>query len=83
MRPVSRKVTRDGLYKELLSLAAPLQRLLRSVQIHLSRQQARKSPGQHLLLPSTVHLLFPVLQGLLTQPSLLPGCDFAFMILDS
>jgi hypothetical protein len=83
MRPVSRKVTRDGLYKELLSLAAPLQRLLRSVQIHLSRQQARKAPTQHLLLPSTVHLLFPVLKGLLTQPSLLPGCDFAFMILDS
>ena len=83
MRPVSRKVTRDGLYKELLGLGAPLQRLLRSVQIYLSRQQARKSPTQHLLLPSTVHLLFPVLQGLLTQPSLLPGCDFTFMILDS
>lgn len=88
LRPLARRETQDVLYKEMLGLGAPLQRLLRTVQTHLSRmqsqqQQQHKLPRQHALLPSTVHLLFPVLRGLLGMPTLLPGCDFTFMVLDS
>lgn len=86
LRPLARRETQDVLYKELMGLGAPLQRLLRTVQTHLSRTQSQhqhKLPKQHALLPSTVHLLFPVLKGLLSMPTLLPGCDFTFMVLDA
>jgi hypothetical protein len=88
LRPLARRETQDVLYKEMLGLGAPLQRLLRTVQTHLSRtqsqsQQQHRQPKQHALLPSTVHLLFPVLRGLLGMPTMLPGCDFAFMVLDA
>ena len=89
LRPLTRKETIQGLYKEMLVLAAPVQRLLRTVQTHLSRlqshshQEDKRATKEHLLLPSTVHLLYPVLKGLLGMPTILPGCDFAFMVLDS
>jgi hypothetical protein len=88
LRPLARRETQDALYKEMLGLGAPLQRLLRTVQTHLSRiqsqsQQQHRQPKQHALLPSTVHLLFPVLRGLLGMPTMLPGCDFTFMVLDA
>ena len=88
LRPLSRKVTQEGIYREMLGLSAPLQRLLRTLQTYLSRmqsaaQQQHRTPRHQVLLPSTVHLLFPVLKGLLSMPILLVGCDFAFMVLDS
>ena len=88
LRPLSRKVTQEGIYREMLGLSAPLQRLLRTLQTYLSRmqstaQQHHRTPRHQVLLPSTVHLLFPVLKGLLSMPILPVGCDFAFMVLDS
>lgn len=89
LRPLTRKDNLQGQYKEMLGLAAPMQRLLRSVQTFLSRMQShshneeRGAQKEHRLLPSTVHLLFPILRGLLGLPTILPGCDFSFMILDS
>lgn len=88
LRPLARRETLDVLYKEMLGLGAPLQRLLRTIQTHLSRtqsqqQQQHRVPKEHALLPSTVHLLFPVLRGLLGMPTMLPGCDFTFMVLDA
>lgn len=89
LKPLTRKDNSQSLYKEMLGLSAPVQRLLRSVQTHLSRMQSqshneeRGAHREHRLLPSTVHLLFPVLRGLLGLPTMLPGCDFTFMILDS
>ena len=89
LKPLTRKDNLQSQYKEMLGLAAPVQRLLRSVQTHLSRMQShshsevRGAHRERRLLPSTVHLLFPVLRGLLGLPTMLPGCDFTFMILDS
>ena len=88
LRPLNRKVTQEGIYREMLGLSAPLQRLLRTLQTYLSRmqsaaQQQHRTPRHQVLLPSTVHLLFPVLKGLLSMPILPVGCDFAFMVLDS
>lgn len=88
LKPLSRKVTQDGIYREMLGLSTPIQRLLRTLQTYLSRmqslaQQQHRALRHNVLLPSTVHLLFPVLQGLLTMPTLPTGCDFAFMVLDS
>ena len=88
LKPLSRKVTQEVIYREMLGLSAPIQRLLRTLQTYLSRmqslaQQQHRALRHNVLLPSTVHLLFPVLQGLLTMPTLPAGCDFAFMVLDS
>jgi hypothetical protein len=96
-RPLKRKETLLQVFKEVVQVAGPLQRLLRGVQTHVSRAHMLAQAHAHahaqtnahtdavkmVLLPSTVQLLYPVLRALLSLPSLVPGCELAFMVLDA
>ena len=59
----------DVVYKQLLAVCSPIQRLLRVLQTFVARQQSHshtssqdKKPSPLPVLPSTVHLVYPVLR---------------------
>jgi hypothetical protein len=96
-RPLKKKETRQHVFKELVQVAGPIQRLIHRVQTHVARAQVLAHAHTHaqsaaaqrvaqspmILLPSTVHLLHPVIRTVLSMPSMLPGCELTFMVLDA
>lgn len=66
--------TAQDAFRHINKLNGPVLRLLRGAQLHVSRG--------HPLLPSSVQLLYPVLREVLRLPTVIPGSEVAFFLLD-
>lgn len=82
-------------YKELVEMSQPIVRLVKNCQTIVFRMGPAKSPSisssvsssaissSASLRPSTIQMLVPVLQGVLSLPNLLPGAEASWMVLES
>lgn len=84
--------TPQEVFRYVNRLSAPVLRVLRAAQSMITRAANRAAQDQGaaasttdravVAQPSTVHLLFPVLRGVLTLQGVLPNSEMAFAVLD-
>lgn len=84
--------TPQEVFRYVNRLSGPVVRVLRAAQSMVTRTANRAAQNQDVAIssptkaviaqPSTVHLLFPVLRGVLTLQGVLPNSEMAFAILD-
>jgi hypothetical protein len=70
-------------YRRISRLSAPILRLLRAVQMALNRGTSfTESVSNRTFLPSTVHILLPVILEILVLQAVIPGTEMTFYLLD-
>ncbi len=75
----------QDVYRSVNKVCGPVLRLLRGAQIFVSRLLAATEevrPGASVVSWSTLHLLFPVVRGVLSLQAVIPGTEMAFYLLD-
>lgn len=65
----------DRIFSEILEFSGPIVKTVTELHVLASRPN-------YLISSKSFHVLFPLFRGLFTLKGLIPGCEYAFLVLD-
>jgi hypothetical protein len=68
-------LSEDRIFSEILEFSGPIVKTIKELHVLASRPN-------YLISSKSFHVLFPLFRGLFTLKALIPGCEYAFLVLD-